>query len=286
MSTIVALLAAGLLGCGANRFASGVTNAPTTPPEPDALEGFSGELVITRQRDLIDRGLVNVLTRNDSGASMLMSDVAMDADLFDPEASPPRTINVRSGRQVAIQVPYGVAVDCDINRPVAADLIFTYVTDEDATPRTGSLDLAGTDILDALRAEQCATRRFETAVRTRFDNIALAGEALTTDLVIEPTRTDNALEVTGVAGTILIGVSTVDGWPGVALDAQPVTIPLTFVVNRCDPHALAEVTKRYGLDLAVAISGGDPITVGVDIDALVPGFEAIVDQCTLAANLD
>ena len=286
MSTIVALLAVGLLGCGANRADPVATSAPTPPPEPDALEGLSGELVITRQRDLMDRGLINVLTRNDSGASMLMSDVAMDVDLFDTEASSPRTISVRSGRRVAIQVPYGVAVDCVIDRPVAADLIFTYVTDEDPTPRTGSIALAGTDILDEVRAEQCATRRFETAVRTRFDNIAPAGEALSADLVIEPTGTDSALEVTGVAGTILIGVSTVDGWPGVALDAQPLTIPLTFVVNRCDPHALAEVTKRYGLDLAVAIGGADPISVAVDIDALVPDLEAIVEQCTLATNLD
>jgi hypothetical protein len=85
-----------------------------------------------------------------------------------------------------------------------------------------------------------------------------------------------------VSGTILVDVRTSDDWHGAQLDDEPVAIPLTFVVNRCDPHALAEVTKRYGLALAVSVDGAETVDVAVDIGELVVDLEAIVEQCSAA----
>ena len=50
-------------------------------------------------------------------------------------------------------------------------------------------------------------------------------------------------------------LQTGDDFTDVRIDDEtpPVSIPVRFVVNRCDPYALAEVTKRNGLDLDISI---------------------------------
>ena len=263
-----ATLAVALLGCG------GHDTEPTT--EPVGLDGVSGEVVLTRQRDLLDRGLINVRTVNESGTSLLLTDIELIADFFEADASAPRTISLRHGRRVAIQVPYGVAVDCDTPGAVEAELVFTYRVGESSTRRPARVELTGTD----LRTEQCTARRFDAAVRTRFEDDRIVDGTLTTTLVVEPTGAASGLAVTGVSGTILVRVDTDPAWEGVRIADRPVSISLAFAVNRCDPHALAEVTKRFGLDLAVAVGGDEPVPVPVDVAALVDDLEAIVQQCT------
>lgn len=248
---------------------------------PISLDGVTGELVITRQRDLIDRGLVNVMTRNDSGTSLLLSDIELVADTFDGEPAPARTISVRSGRRVAIQVPFGRVDDCDGQGPVTAELTFTSTTADDRSPRAGRVQLDGTDILDTIRAQQCVTRRFEEGARTHFDATSMVDGAVVTQLVLEPTGTSAGLAVGAASGTVLVSVSAPDRG-SVELHDEPVSIPLTFVVNRCDPHALAEVTKRYGLDVDVSVDGAAPVAVAIDIGELVDDLDAIVEQCRVA----
>ena len=227
-----------------------------------------------------------MLTRNDSGTSLLVADLELVVDHFDGEPAASRTISVRDGRQVAIQVPYGVADECDSDNPVGAALTFTYTTDIDPEPKHAAIELDGTDLLDEIRTEQCTTRTFDDAVTARFVNTAIVGGAVVTDLVLEPTGTAAGLVVTGASGTILMGVRVGEQWAGASIDDAPVVIPLRFVVNRCDPHALAEVTKRYGLDVAVSADGAEPVTVAVDVADLVADFETVVEQCTISAAAD
>lgn len=289
---LASLLVVVLVGCGSETpFVSDPNSSVPDatagdPTTPISLDGVTGELVITRQRDLLDRGLINVMTSNDSTRSLLLNDIELVADTFDGEPVATRTISVRSGRQVAIQVPFGVVDDCDTTRPVEAELIFTYASDDDSSPRAGRLQLGGTDILDAIRADQCATRRFQEGARTRFDGTSIVDGAVVTQLVVEPISDAIDLTVSAVSGTVLVGASAPTGWGGVQLQDVPVAIPLTFVVNRCDPHALAEVTKRYGLDLDVSLDGSAPVSVAIDIDELVPDLEAIVEQCRAASPVD
>jgi hypothetical protein len=258
------------------------SNATTTTMSTARLAEVTGELVVTRQRDLLDRGLINVLTRNRSDSSMVLDNVELVADFFLGEPAAPRTISVRGGRQVAIQVPYGVTVDCDTDRPVAAALSFTYRTDTRTEPRTARIELDGTGILDEIRSEQCLSRRFDGATSTRFDGTRIVDGTVVTDLVIAPVGTSADLAVSAVSGTVLVGVRPGEGWAGSHVDEEPVSIPLTFVVNRCDPHALAEVTKRYGLDLSVSSDGDQPVAVGVDVTDLVDDLDAIVGECIAA----
>jgi hypothetical protein len=256
--------------------------ATTTAMSTALIEEVTGTLIVTRQRDLLDRGLINVMTRNESDSSLLLDNVELVADFFFAEPAAPRTISVRGGRQVAIQVPYGVTVDCDTDRPVAAALSFTYRTDTRTEPRTARIELDGTGILDEIRSEQCIGRRFHRATSTRFDGIRIVDGTVVTDLVIAPVGTSADLAVSAVSGTILVGVRPGEGWAGSHIDKEPVSIPLTFVVNRCDAHALAEVTKRYGLDLSVSSGGDQPVDVGVDVTDLVDDLDAIVGECIAA----
>ncbi len=278
-----------LVGCGPAPADDAETNsstprataadAPVVPVAPSALDGVTGELVITRQRDLIDRGLINVMTRNDSGASLLLRDIELVADSFDGQPAAQRTISVRDGRQVAIQVPYGVVDDCDATLPVQAKLTFAYAIDHNPVERVARLELEGTDILDSIRTEQCTTRRFEERVRTHFDGTVIADGTVLTDLVIEPIGTATDMTVGAASGTILVGVLTSAGWAGGAIGSEPVRVALTFVVNRCDPHALAEVTKRFALDLDVSVDGAAPVPVSIDISDVINDLEAVVEQC-------
>ena len=246
------------------------------------VDGMTGELILTRQRDLLDRGLINVLTHNGSESSLLLNDIELIADFFVGEPAAERTISLRSGRQVAIQVPFGMVDDCDAEAPVQAKLAFTYTTDERPEPIAARIDLDGTDLLDTIRARQCTTRRFGEATRTRFEGTEMVDGTVVTRLVLEPTGEMSDLAVTAVSGTILVDARTSDDWQGSRVGDEPVTIPLTFVVNRCDPHALAEVTKRYGLALAVSVDGAEPVDVAVDVSDLVADLETIVEQCTAA----
>jgi hypothetical protein len=93
--------------------------------------GVSGELVLTRQRDLLDRGLINVRTTNGGDESLLLTDLQLRVDGFEIPPARERTTSLRSGRTVAIQVPYGRTVDCDGEDPVGARLDFDYTTEAD-----------------------------------------------------------------------------------------------------------------------------------------------------------
>lgn len=275
-----ALVASATVACGSE--SASAPDRSTSPPTPP---GITGELVLTRQRDLLDRGLINARVDNRSAASLLLTNIRLDADMFDTEPAADRPISVRSGRRVAIQVPYGDVDDCDADAAVTARLTFTYTSDDDPTPRDGALALGGTDLLDSLRAEACVGRRMAASTAITFHEPVVVDGRLVTELVIEPEGDLADLSIQGVAGTVLVAVRTPETWRGVDLDG-PATIPLTFVVNRCDPHALAEVTKRFGLDLLVTVDGEDEVEVDVDVEPLSGSLESIVQQCVDATDAD
>ena len=258
-----------------------VSSLASLPDEmTSALDGFTGQLVITRQRDLIDRGLINVLTMNGTADDVYITDRALVADFFENSAAPVRRSWVPPGRSVALQVPYGTTIDCTTNEPVRAHLRITYTLGDDEREQTADIALEGADILDAIRAEQCAQRTFDAATRLGFEDVAVVDQVLVATLTIARTSGESSFVIEGVNGTILIGVETDDGFQPVTIDGPTVVaLPVTFVVNRCDPHALAEVTKRYGLDLFVAVDGQPAQAINVDVTALTPLLEEIVERC-------
>jgi len=203
-----------------------------------------------------DRGLINVLTHNDTSEQLLITDRRLVADHFAGQPAATRTVNVPAGRQIAIEVPYGVVEDCASDTPVSAVLAFVCTTPTDDTPRTARLPIGGTDILAGILDEGCAGRTLDDETEITFSDVTMVDGTVRAVLHIE--RTDQRCEFTfgQFVGTVLVDVRRTTG------SATPVTlspldrsvmIPLTFVVNRCGPHAMAEVTKRFGLDLEPSV---------------------------------
>lgn len=289
------LVGAGLASCGsdgpspsdARSVVTSSTPASSSPSPISGLDGVSGELVITRQRDLIDRGLINVLTHNDNSEQLLITDRELVADHFAGQPAATRTVNVPAGRQIAIQVPYGVVEDCTSDTPVSAVLAFAYTTPTDNTRRTTRLPIGGTDILDGIRAEQCAGRTLADETEITFSNVVMVDGTVRADLHIERTEERSEFTFGQFVGTVLVDVRrTTDSATPVTLSPldRSVMIPLTFVVNRCDPHAMAEVTKRFGLDLELSVDGAEPHLVTIDLSPLSDDLEAAVQACVEAAE--
>ena len=289
------LVSAGLASCGsdsprpsdARSVVTSSTPASSSPSPIGGLDGVSGELVITRQRDLIDRGLINVLTHNDNSEQLLITDRELVADHFAGRPAATRTVNVPAGRQIAIQVPYGVVENCASDTPVSAVLAFAYTTPTDNTRRTTRLPIGGTDILDGIRAEQCAGRTLADETEITFSDVAMVDGTVRADLHIERTEERSEFTFGQFVGTVLVDVRrTTDSATPVMLSPldRSVMIPLTFVVNRCDPHAMAEVTKRFGLDLELSVDGAEPHLVTIDLSPLSDDLEAAVQACVEAAE--
>ena len=222
-----------------------------------------------------------MLTRNESESSLLLNDIELIADFFVGEPAAERTISLRSGRQVAVQVPYGVTTDCDVEGPVEADLAFTYRTDEhphrlrlesgSRGPTSSRRSAATVHLATLRRGCSGAIRGYGGRRRDRCHPARRRTDGGSTDLV-----------VTAVSGTILVDARTSDGWQAMRLVGEPVTIPLTFVVNRCDPRPRrGDETVR--VPLVVSVDGAEPVDVAVDVGELVADLETIVEQCTAVA---
>jgi hypothetical protein len=246
------------------------------------LDGVSAELIITRQRDLLDRGLINVLVHNDSDHDLLITDRQLVSAFFDTVPAKTRNTLIGPGRQVAVQVPYGTTNDCIDQATADAALVVTASNDAQTTPTSvARLALGGTDILDGIRGKQCTARAFADATDSEFVGTTIDDETVRTTLVI--TRTDGAQDISlgVIRGTVLIGTRrledvTVDE---LASTDRAIEVPLEFVVNRCDPHAMAEVTKRFGTEVEISVDGSEPFSVPIDVTSLTPDFEAIVERC-------
>lgn len=255
------------------------TVAPTAPQTD--LDGFSGELILTRQRDLLDRGLINVMTSNESAHDLFVTDRELVASHFRGEPAAPRNSTLPRGRRIAVQVPYGVANDCESEEPVQAEFRFTFTTPDHPEPQVASIDVGGTAILDGIRARQCATQRFDAETSTSFAEVVTDGETIETILRVERAGGESDFTFERASGTVLVGAARTGGTTTLFLGPtdRVVDIPITFVVNRCDPHAMAEVTKRYGLDLEIGIDGSDVHAVPIDVSPLVDELAAAVERC-------
>src|SRR5690606_20078099 len=103
------------------------------------------------------------------------------------------------------------------------------------------------------------------------------------DVTIGRRAGDAELTIHAVQGTVLFGAETPyeQGAPErtLAALADELVLPLTFDVNRCDPHAVAETTKKKGLTLWVAVDGATPQPVDVDIAPIDDDLEEILNRC-------
>jgi hypothetical protein len=252
-------------------------------PDPVVLDGVRADVVLTRQRDLVDRGLVNVMTTNERDTDLEMTSRRLVATGFDGGATRERSSTIRAGRTVALQTAFGDVDDCADDSPVRAALHVRFRS-AGGDEQDGIIPITDATVLDAIRASGCTAENLFDAAEVTLDDATADDRAVTATLRLRPTSdADGSLRIMGTAGTVLFDVDPVDALTadGVAVDGTGpvIEIPVEFSINRCDPHAVAEVTKRFGLDLLVARSGDEAVKVPVPVDHLVPMFEAVVDRC-------
>ena len=293
------LVAAGLVvvlaasACGSDAPTTTTSDpAPSTSVSADASGGTAeGALPpmhvvagLGYPRDLLDRGRVNVRIDRPDMVGIVLFDKQLVARHFAPPAvEARRTVIPPAGQVVAVQALFGEVDDCDDPRPVEAELVVSYALGDDPTVRTGSITLDDATTLDDIRLQVCTQRR--VAENNEFELFVdeVTGETMAARLVIRRRAGTDRLAVDAVTGTVLFGAdaSMPAGSPERVLDADEVetTIELTFTVNRCDPHAVGETTRKYGLDVYVAVDDVPAQRIDVPIDEVVPRLDEMLERC-------
>ncbi len=271
------------------------TRAPDLSEEPDpseepglsegpALSGMQVVASLGYPRDLLDRGRVNVQVTREDDTAFVILDKQLVADHFIPgPVEQRRTVLPPNGRTVALQTLFGEVDDCESTDPVMAMLVVTFTYGDDQTPRTASIPFTGTSTLDDIRASKCTVRQVLEENEIALVDPVVDGETMSVDLVIRRLSGESLLAFDSIKGTVLFGAATrfEPGSPERVLepDETEAVIPIVIDVNRCDSHAVAETTRKFGIDLYVSVDGSESQLVPVAIDAIESGLEAMLDLC-------
>ncbi len=269
--------------------AAGSTTSPTKPPPTDqpALDPPVLDVIASLgyPRDLQERGRVNLKISRPDDVEMVVLDKQLVTDFFLPSPVEERRSTIPgAGRVVALQTLFGTVDNCDNPSPVTAVVELTYSYGDEPSPRHDAFEIADTAVLDEIRFQDCTVRRVLETTTIEFGVPTIIDETVTVDLTI--TRIDGTDEfaIDAIKGTVLFGASTPfeSGAPERTLraDADRLTLPLTFDVNRCDSHAVAETTKKFGLDLYVAVNGAESQRVPIEIAPIQSDLEIVLERCT------
>ncbi|HSJ91058.1 MAG TPA: hypothetical protein VK917_03260 [Ilumatobacter sp.] len=252
----------------------------TAPPLPETVAVAE----LGYPRDLLDRGRVNVVVSRDGDEPFVLFDHQLRIDGFEP--APPeerRVVIPANGQRVAIQAIFGEVTDCEVPPPLAASLVVHYAVGAEADAVEGAIALDDTTTLAAIRSRFCTARRVLAENDIALGEPVLNGETFALDITIARRTGTAELAVHAVQGTVLFGVETPfeQGAPERTLrsDASGLVLPLTIDVNRCDPHAVAETTKKKGLTLWISVDGAAAQPVDVDISSIDDDLEEILNRC-------
>ena len=252
--------------------------------DPAALPPMDVVAALGYPRDLLDRGRVNVKVSRDDDTDFVILDKQLVADHFTPAAvEERRTLLPPNGRTVALQTLFGEVADCDSIEPVTASLVVTFTYGNDSTLKSAAIPFTDAATLDYIRVRQCTVQRVLAENEIELRDEVVDGETLSVDLVIRRRTGESRLSFDSIKGTVLFGVTTqfVPGAPARILepDETEAVIPIVVDVNRCDSHAVAETTRRFGIDLYVSVDGSESQLVQVPIDDLVADLEAMLESC-------
>jgi len=246
--------------------------------------GLAARAELGYPRDLVERGRFNLVMTNQGEQDFIVVGKELVADFYDPApADDRRSIVPAGGRPVALQTLFGEVTDCDTDDDIRAVAVFTYMSDDDPTLFRAAVPLDDADVLDAIRAQRCTARHIDNTVDINFQSVAVEGETIRADLTMWRDDVSEELSVEAIVGTVLFGAEAQferDVAPRVMDQGErEFTLPLVFDVNRCDPHAVAETTKKFGLDLWIAVDGADAQQVPIPVDAVLGEFDEILDRC-------
>ena len=257
---------------------------PPALPEQPALADLNVVAGLGYPRDLLDRGRVNIRIDRPDDVELVLLDKQLVARHFTP--APPeerRTVIPPNGQVVAVQALFGDVADCADPAPVEAELAVSYTLGDDPAVRRTSLAVDDATTLDDIRLQVCTQRRVNDDNEFELQVDAVDGETMTGRLVVRRRTGTDRLAFDAIKGTVLFGADAAvpAGSPERVLDAdeRETSIPITFNVNRCDPHAVGETTRKYGLDVYVAVGDVAAQRIDVPIDALVPRLDEMLARC-------
>ena len=278
------MCALAVASCGGDADSSTGESSPSTVRVATELPELVAAAELGYPRDLIDRGRVNVVVTRDGDEPFVVLDHQLRIDGFEPGAVEERRIVIPgNGQRVAIQGIFGEVTECESPDPLAAELAVHYTRGDDPTVHEGEIELDDTATLAEIRARFCTARRVRAEHDIVLGEPTVDGETFTLDVTIGRRTGDAELVIHAVQGTVLFGAETPyeQGAPERTLAglADELVLPLTFDVNRCDPHAVAETTKKKGLTLWVAVDGATPQPVDVDIASIDDDLEEILNRC-------
>lgn len=284
LATLAALATGASCGGSEERAGSSVPTGPpvavaTMAPAP-APAWLTAITEAGYPRDLLQRGRVNVETTNDGDEALRVTSRELLADHFRSPGPEQRRSLIAAGATVDLQTAHGEVTDCTTATAVTATAVLTYHTDRDPTERTVAVPIGDTAILEQVRERTCAGRALTDAFDLSLFDPVIDGETLTTTLTLDRRAESPAITLGRGFGTVLFGVERLDPQPSrIAPTDARATVVLRFDVNRCDPHAVAETTKKFGLQLQVGVGAAEPVWTDVDIDALHGPLDEILDRC-------
>jgi hypothetical protein len=261
---ITALLAAALLltAC-VPAAATGSADSPYPAALPDGVR-----IAIYQSRSDVAPRRLEISVTNDGERPLDVTAVRFAAPQFaGPAVWPKDGTTVHPGTAVDLPVSLPPA-DCSRKGASTVTLRFRGVDgrEREATVRPDDRF----DRLPALRAEDCLAEAVAALATIGVSGplrVADVGgvRTVTLDVVVEPTGGGGSLTLDSVAGTTLLAPAAPDTGARleqtvlatrVDADAGPRIIPLTFVPNRCDAHAIAEDKRGTILPLGVTIGTG------------------------------
>lgn len=245
--------------------------------------GVTATVELGYPRDLFERGLVNVVLSNDSIDELVVHvrELAVDG-FWSAGAQRRRSTLPGGGSRVALQTRFG-EVQCEDPRPPTASMLITYSTSADPTQRRAAIPIVDTSVLADIQARMCTAEHVRDALDIRVEGVSIDRERIEAELVLTRVAGSSTYSITRTVGTVLIGAE-VRGTAGAGpwampADATRLVLPLEFSVNRCDAHAVAETTRRFGLDLRISVDGAPEQAVPLPLGDLASAFEAILERC-------
>jgi hypothetical protein len=306
--TAVALLAPALLAV--LLLTACVPTEPTVPtesseasPHPGSADGTGSAALPAGVSVAIYQGRTDVASRrieisvtNDGDGPLEVTAVRLTAPQFAEAGIWPKDgTTVRPGTTTDLPVPLPPA-DCSGNGPAAVTLGF-----RDADGREREATVAPEDRFDrlpALRAEDClavAVAAVATLTLSAPIRVAEVGgvRTATLDLVVEPAGGGRSFTLDSVTGTTLLAPADpgtgarreqIDIARRIDSAAKKTTLPLAFVPNRCDAHAIAEDKRGTILPLHVTTDDGTTgiVPVAADPDTRSALYAFVAESCGLS----
>ena len=184
---------------------------------------------------------------------------------------------------MALQTQFGDVSNCDDSDPVEAELVVSYTIGDDPVVHRGSIEVDDATTLDDIRLQICTQRRVIESNEFELQVDEVDGETMGARLVVRRREGSDRLAFDAVAGTVLFGAEAVvpAGSPERILepDERETSIEIVFDVNRCDPHAVGETTRKYGLDVYVAVDDVAAQRISVPIDAAIARLDEMLERC-------